>query len=188
MYIGSERTALNCLNLGRLFGMVVTHIWRHGGSEIDSPLVSDQLFAGDVAFIAHCQFEVKLDQVKKYLNQAAISFQNRSLKQPVLEFKPCKVELDEFDFPNNCAGGSILEQQAAGKRRGLDFRSKTGINLVGIRRGGTVFSPLEIRAVTIQPGDMGLVMRAPARYGSPALFSRRVSQLRKQILGTLGEI
>merc|ERR1712046_252648 len=83
-------------------------------------------------------------------------------------------EFDEFEFPDSCEKATIFPVSFAKPGQvALDLRNRFSINLVGLKRGSTVFGPDQLTPkLSIQKGDVGIVIRTP----HPSGYSIRVLQ------------
>lgn len=173
---------LGDLRLGRELGVNVLLIKRADGAFEKVPGVETKIMLGDWVYFGMPQgegfwdavdgLETKLrggSSVQASMSRSKSSGCFRSLsRKEVIEsgiLVEFAVEFDCFKFPEH------IETQAEIGPNGLDMRKRFGINLVGIERPGGNEGEREVEwfpsgTSTVEPGNIGLVMREPCADGS----------------------
>jgi len=173
---------LGDLRLGRELGVNVLLIKQADGAFEKVPGVETKIMLGDWVYFGMPQgegfwdavdgLETKLrggSSVQASMSRSKSSGCFRSLsRKEVIEsgiLVEFAVEFDCFKFPEH------IETQAEIGPNGLDMRKRFGINLVGIERPGGNEGEREVEwfpsgTSTVEPGNIGLVMREPCADGS----------------------
>jgi K+/H+ antiporter YhaU regulatory subunit KhtT len=186
--------SLGELELGKKLGVTVLLVRKDNGTIERVPGVQTQIQRGDWIYFGVPQGEEFTKAVDGLETLLCGSTQQQSPTSPTDSSSICNfrslskrdviagklleftVEFDCFFFPEH------IGQHVEVGLNGLNLRSRFGINLVGIERDGQEGDDLEWfphGEATVQPGDIGLVMREPCADGStrPTLTDEDLASL-----------